>query len=812
MMQGIRRSRRLYGRPAAAAAGLALLGLAACESTGGNSGSRADGSGGSITTAPSAARVADPDEFLVVDCMLPAQVRRLGSRMTYLGVRRPVRTSGLDCAIRGGEYVAYDRADYRTALAVWMEPAKAGDPEAQTYVGEILERGLGTPPDYTQAAMWYQRAADQGHAPAQINLGQLYEQGLGVEKDPVVALNWYRRAADFDQAGLTFVASADTAAEIDALRAQVDRSDTQAEQLRAEMQRLQSRIAQLSSQRAQPAPAVPAAETMAANPVEQERAEAAQSAMLEERQRLEQERQRAEAAAAELDRLKAELDRERRLLQAEDEKLQARLAEAASAQSEAEVERLAADLRARQAELAGREQALAQRVEGLSTREEELAAREAEVNQREAELEARLAALQTQPAPDPSIAGAVEDKQAELSALDAEIETLRDVFEEQRQRLEQLNQTQDIALAGPSITLVDPPLPEAITRGIPVVRTRAGVAERQIVGRIDAPAGILTLVVNDRVTEIEDRNLFRATVPVSDQGTRVSVAAIDRQGKRADLDFLIERAAAEVGAVAQPEPAVAARPVIPDLNLGQFHALVIGNNAYQFLPPLKSAINDARAVAEVLSEKYGFKVTLIEDADRYQILSSLNELRKTLTENDNLLIYYAGHGELDRTNMRGHWLPVDAEAESSANWISNVAVTDILNAMNARRVLVVADSCYSGALTRAAMARLESGMDQEARLAWLKAMADKRSRTALTSGGLAPTLDGGGGDHSVFARAFLDVLEQNDGLIEGQRLFQEISARVTYAASKFRFEQLPQYAPIKFAGHEAGEFFFRPEV
>ena len=91
-------------------------------------------------------------------------------------------------------------------------------------------------------------------------------------------------------------------------------------------------------------------------------------------------------------------------------------------------------------------------------------------------------------------------------------------------------------------------------------------------------------------------------------------------------------------------------------------------------------------------------------------------------------------------------------------------------------------------------------------------MTQKRSRTALTSGGLAPVLDAGGGDHSIFAAAFLDVLRRNDGALEGQRLFQELSARVTFAAESYDFEQLPQYAPIRYAGHEAGDFFLVPKA
>lgn len=119
------------------------------------------------------------DELLIVDCLLPGQIRKLGQRITYLTARQAIKTSAQDCEIRGGEYVAYGRANYATALKVWLPLAEGGDPQAQTYVGEIYEKGLGTSPDYAQAATWYRKAADQGYTRAQINLGYLYEKGLG---------------------------------------------------------------------------------------------------------------------------------------------------------------------------------------------------------------------------------------------------------------------------------------------------------------------------------------------------------------------------------------------------------------------------------------------------------------------------------------------------------------------------------------------------------------------------------------------------------------------------------------------------------
>ena len=80
----------------------------------------------------------------------------------------------------------------------------------------------------------------------------------------------------------------------------------------------------------------------------------------------------------------------------------------------------------------------------------------------------------------------------------------------------------------------------------------------------------------------------------------------------------------------------------------------------------------------------------------------------------------------------------------------------------------------------------------------------------LTSGGLQPVLDSAGGNHSVFAKALINVLESNNDILEGRRLYREVSARVAYSAAQVGFDQVPEYSPIRFAGHESGEFFLVP--
>lgn len=247
------------------------------------------------------------------------------------------------------------------------------------------------------------------------------------------------------------------------------------------------------------------------------------------------------------------------------------------------------------------------------------------------------------------------------------------------------------------------------------------------------------------------------------------------------------------------------RSVLLDVNLGNFYALVIGNNDYKNIQKLKSAIADAKAVGTLLGKEYGFRVTELFNANRYQILSALSDFRTSLSKNDSLLIYYAGHGILDEDIQRGYWLPIDAEAMNTANWLSTTAVIDQVHGMRALHVLVIADSCFSGTLVRRGLSGLERATDQSNadRRALIRRLATKRSRTVLTSGGLEPVLDSGGGQHSVFTRAFLNTLSENQGVMEGTRLFQKLRELVVYNA-----DQTPEYAPVEKAGHEGGDFIF----
>ena len=254
---------------------------------------------------------------------------------------------------------------------------------------------------------------------------------------------------------------------------------------------------------------------------------------------------------------------------------------------------------------------------------------------------------------------------------------------------------------------------------------------------------------------------------------------------------------ATTGEAAQPAPQQAALPPeLANLDYGTYHALVIGNDMYRTLPHLGTAVGDAEAVAKELERNYHFNVRLLTNATEEDIIGALTDMRRDLGWNDNLLIYYAGHGWYDQDAEQGYWLPVDASEDNQAHWISNADITNALKALKAKHILVVADSCYSGTLARSANISVR-GVD------YIERIVKKKARTVLTSGGLEPVQDAGGAGHSVFAHAFLEALDENDGVIDGQELFRRLRDPVVANAP-----QTPEYGEIRGAGHDGGDFIF----
>jgi hypothetical protein len=250
--------------------------------------------------------------------------------------------------------------------------------------------------------------------------------------------------------------------------------------------------------------------------------------------------------------------------------------------------------------------------------------------------------------------------------------------------------------------------------------------------------------------------------------------------------------------------------------IGRFYAVVIGNTDYRWLPFLATPGNDATIIAELLEKKYGFSTQLLIDADEEEIKRAIYTVETAAKKDDNILIYFAGHGRMnqaERARMKGYWMPTNADPTQDANWVDNWWITDHLDASPAKRALIIADSCYGGVFSTdlpiGPVLEMPEFSDKE-----MRAKLERRSRFVLSSGGLQPFVvadenDSSAPGNSVFAAAFIDVLEENTGSLSVVELYGRVFDKMDRLLRGQGPMPEPELRVIRAAGHESeGDYFF----
>ncbi len=324
-------------------------------------------------------------------------------------------------------------------------------------------------------------------------------------------------------------------------------------------------------------------------------------------------------------------------------------------------------------------------------------------------------------------------------------------------------------------------------------------AEQIIQGQAVDENGIASVTIAGQETEPDAAGNFAATVALNEGANSIKVVAVDTEGNKSEKILKLKRTAQRPPELKDTiqESAEPDTPIVPG-DFGKYYALVIGNNNYQYVPKLDTAENDAKEVAQVLTNQYGFKVKLLLSAKRADILDAVNEFKLKLLPKDNFIIYYAGHGVKQES---AYWLPVDAKEDSSTEWIQAETLTTELKKISSEHILVISDSCFSGELSRG----LTSTPKQGNRDYYLKKLLAKKSRTLIASGGNEYVADAGGGNHSVFTKALLEALKRAPAAIfTDEELFNShIKEAVAGNA-----DQTPQYSILRNSGHDYGSFIF----
>lgn len=367
-----------------------------------------------------------------------------------------------------------------------------------------------------------------------------------------------------------------------------------------------------------------------------------------------------------------------------------------------------------------------------------------------------------------------------------------------RVRFDEGRQSRTKIFAAALAQLRERPLPEDVEpkaargdKAPPAIQVPAAVkAEQELAevrGVVKDASGVTEVRLDGKWVHVGSDGTFRTRRPVEPGTSTMTLTAVDQLGNTSQTRLLVDR----IGAGQQT------RKPLGEL-AGRYHALVIGVKTYQApIPGLITPFADAEALSNVLRRDYGFRVTTLLDAGKQQIVDAMTRLRNELTEDDNLLVYYAGHGVLDPDTNLGYWLPTDARADAPDNWISNKTVARLLKAIPARHVVLIADACYSGAFAREQ--NLLTGGQASGdltQLVWL------RSRTAFSSGELEEVMDEGGGNNSLFAMHFLETLRKNTGVVSGRLLSGTVRTLVRAEAA-----QTPQYGAVVSAGHDDGADF-----
>ncbi len=238
----------------------------------------------------------------------------------------------------------------------------------------------------------------------------------------------------------------------------------------------------------------------------------------------------------------------------------------------------------------------------------------------------------------------------------------------------------------------------------------------------------------------------------------------------------------------------------------KYYALIIGNNDYDKLEDLDNAINDAKDLEKVLREKYGFKTTLLLNQTSDETEDAIIAFTENREKNDNILIYYAGHGQKMKKQKleRGYWLPTDAGSKRDSKWISNSNIKDYIGSSDAKHILLIVDSCFSGSLMRGSG---ENKSIEKLSKPTIERLKSKITRLVITSGGNELVADGiGDSKNSVFAEPLIKFLKNNNDVIRSIELFQKVQSYVINNA-----DQTPNHSLIHGTGHDGGEFLFFPK-
>lgn len=330
----------------------------------------------------------------------------------------------------------------------------------------------------------------------------------------------------------------------------------------------------------------------------------------------------------------------------------------------------------------------------------------------------------------------------------------------------------------PAIRLMSPFFPENNT-------FQTNTKEIDLIGEVTDESGVKFISVNSDIRNINEAGIFSSRLVLEPGKNLIRLVTSDVLDNLAEQLYFIEYI-----------PPV---PTLADKISGssKYYGLIIGIDNYRDpnLPDLQNPVNDASKLHDLLISRYSFhenEMVILRDAKRNDIVGALDHLANIVTPNDNVLIFYAGHGTWDMRANVGYWLPADAYLNTTANWFRNSTLVDYLKTIDSRHTLLITDACFAGAIfnTRTGFQREDKAYEK---------LYELPSRKAMTSGTLTEVPD-----RSSFTRYLIDRLDENmDTYLSSEQLFSSFRIAVINNS-----DAIPQYGEIRNVGDEGGDFIF----
>ena len=309
--------------------------------------------------------------------------------------------------------------------------------------------------------------------------------------------------------------------------------------------------------------------------------------------------------------------------------------------------------------------------------------------------------------------------------------------------------------------------------------------EIPLFGNVSNVSGIESVVVNSEFVDFTGEGHFTRRLELYPGDNIVVVGVLIKNNKYTEKRFTV---------IYTPVKISLAEKIQQEAT---YYALIIAINNYSdpALSSLENPIKDAERLYDVLTSNYTFdkdNIQFLKDARREEIIYALENLSKRVTPNDNLLIFYAGHGKFDFDANIGYWLPSNARRISSSDWFGNSQLVDFMKQIDSRHTLLITDACFSGSIFTARSAFADAPLA-------IEKLYELPSRKAMTSGTLDEVPD-----QSTFANYLVDRLSSNrDKYYGAHQLFSSLRNAVINNS-----DCIPQYGEIRNVGDQGGDFIF----